>query len=310
MSTINNYVYGSSWYDQYKYASNVQSKREKAFSTSTEINTQQVSPLQSLIDSGTITEDQEEAIKSAMESAIQSSSYSRFKIQSDSTSTETKDPLAILVENGTITEEQKSSVESLLKSGRKGDHVPPPPPQNNTLDSFESTLDNLVSAGTISEDQKSEVLNALNSAFEAGFANKDTSSSSNENDPLDALVEAGTITEDQKAAIINSFEENIKGNKTPPPPKDDENSFDTILDSLVSDGTITEDQKNSILEKISSQSETETSNTDSSSSSSYEAYINGLSELVNAFKVAVNAYETQFEAGQEDNTESILEVAF
>lgn len=321
MSTISSNVYGSSWYDQYKYASTIQSRRGKNSSTAQEINTNQVSPLQSLVDSGTITAAQEEAIKNAIRSAIQSSSLSRFKLQSDTASTDTtgtnttttdsNDPLTALVENGTITEEQKAAVKSYLENAKKSGHMPPPPPpQENMQSTMESSLDNLVSSGTISKDQKSAILKAIEEAFKNGTTQNSTSSSST--DPLDELVNAGTITKEQEASIKSAFEENIKANMMPPTPasKEDSTSFNSLLDSLVKDGTITDAQKSSILQQISAQTASEASSTDTSSSSSNQAYLNGLADLFNKFKVALNAYETQFEAGQVDNSTSTMEVTF
>ena len=317
MSTINN-VYGTSWYTDNYYSSNVQNKKQTDYASQIGAtnNSANVDPLQSLVDSGTITEDQETAIKSAIENAIQSSAYSRYKIQSTSQNEENSDPLAELVSNGTITEDQKSAIKSVLDNEMKTRHAPPPPPsQNNTQNSLETSLDSLVSSGTITEDQKSEVLKAMKAAYESSVSQTNSTDSTTKTDPLDALVAAGTITKDQEAAIKSAFEDGIKSNSMPPPPppKDDEDSFDSILSSLVDNGTITDAQKTSILDTINSSSSTSSSSTSdgtTDSSSSYQAYLNGLSNLISAFQTASNAYETQFEAGQDDKISNTLEVTF
>lgn len=209
--------------------------------------TKRINPLDSLVESETITEEQEEAIRNALEKA-----KLEFKTQAsaaNSTSTYT-DPLESLVESGTITEEQAASVKSTLDSARNAGRMPPPPKppvqKDENSDQLSSTLDSLVTDGTITSEQKDTVLSALESALKSYEEETDE-----ESDPLESLVESGIITEEEKEAVKSALQPDSKVNRMPPPPppeedEEDEDTIDSILDSLVESETITEEQEEAI----------------------------------------------------------------
>ncbi len=130
--------------------------------------------LDSLVTSGTITEDQESAIKSAMENAIRSSAYTRYKIQSASTDTSATaskvNPLDSLVESETITQEQADAIKQALEDSMQSKGMPPPPPDGSTLADI---LDSLVTEGTISEEQETSISSVFQSAIKAYMTQSD-----------------------------------------------------------------------------------------------------------------------------------------
>ncbi|HML05422.1 MAG TPA: hypothetical protein VK426_06595 [Methanobacterium sp.] len=95
-------------------------------------------PLDNLIKSGTITSEQESAIKSAFESSRMAHSAA----SNNSTAPGTfKDPLDSLVESGTITKEQESAIKNAFKSDMKTHKMPSPPPQVTDSSSSSNTTD-------------------------------------------------------------------------------------------------------------------------------------------------------------------------
>jgi len=141
---------------------------------STDSNTQAasgqktVSPLASLIEDGTITSDQEQAIKEALETARMA-----YQTQAGAANASGYDPLDSLVASGTITEDQKAAVKEALDSARDSQRMmmppPPPPPQQNadSSDALISALDSLVEDGTITSEQQEYVMSAYESAIQA-----------------------------------------------------------------------------------------------------------------------------------------------
>jgi hypothetical protein len=122
-------------------------------------------PLDSLVSSGAITSDQEQAIKDAFESARMA-----FQTQSGAAnaSTAAKDPLDSLVTAGTITKDQQSAIKSAFESDRKTHKMPPPPPpQSDGTDPMPKTLDSLVTAGKITSDQEKSIISAFETAMKA-----------------------------------------------------------------------------------------------------------------------------------------------
>lgn len=126
------------------------------------------SPLASLVEDGTITEEQAEAIGKALEQA-------RLAHQTQAgAANASSDPLASLVGAGTITEEQSDAVMSKLDHA-KGPRMmaPPPPPPVSSGDEEEDgdtvtdILDSLVEDGTITEAQQAAVKSAFESAMKA-----------------------------------------------------------------------------------------------------------------------------------------------
>lgn len=232
----------------------IQDLLQTAGSSSQASSGQKVSPLASLVDDGTITSEQEQAIKEALEKARMA-----FQTQAGSASASSNtaftDPLDSLVSSGTITEEQKSAVKSVLDAKKPQGMLPPPPPPPSTQSSDEdsdqlsSILDSLVTDGILTEDQESSVLSALKAAFQSNSQTNTGSKTgtAEETDPLDSLVAAGTITEDQKDEIKSAFEEAMSSRRMPPPPQmtQDESSdaLMSALNELVNSGTITSDQQ-------------------------------------------------------------------
>lgn len=159
--------------------------------------------MDSLVEAGTITEDQEKAIRNALET-------SRMANMSQSGSNSSEDPLGNLVKSGTITDDQKNAVKDALDSSRKANGMPPPPPpppagQDGNGSLMTNTFDSLVTDGTITSDQEKKILTTLQSTFQSSNSNDNT-----ESDPLDSLVSNGTITNDQEKAVKSAFESAIK----------------------------------------------------------------------------------------------------
>jgi polyhydroxyalkanoate synthesis regulator phasin len=138
-------------------------------SSSQTVSGQKVSPLSDLVENGTITSDQEQAIKDALDKARMA-----FQTQAGSAGASGNltftDPLDSLVTTGTITEDQKTAVKSALQSKKPQGMPPPPPPpmqQDNSSDPLSSILDNLVKKGTITSDQEQTIQSAYQSAIKA-----------------------------------------------------------------------------------------------------------------------------------------------
>jgi competence protein ComGC/polyhydroxyalkanoate synthesis regulator phasin len=242
-----------------------------------------VSPLADLVSAGTITSDQEQAIKEALETAKMAYQTQAGAASASSNST-FSDPLESLVSSGTITEDQKTAVKSALDSQKtQGMQGMPPPPslqmsQEDDSDQFSSILDSLVTDGTLTEDQEDSILSALESASQGNTTNSSgtETSATEDTDPLGSLVTAGTITEDQKDAIEKAFEEAMSSQRMPPPPppeisqEDDSDQLSSILDSLVTDGTLTADQEDSILSALESASQGNTTDSSGTETSTTE----------------------------------------
>ncbi len=163
---INNWYYSRSYTAELSDNEDVEQLTEIALSdTGSMGGNGAVQPLDELVAAGTITEEQEEEIKKAIESAMQSSSYSRYKIQSNYAAF--ADPLDSLVEEGIITAEQRTAVKDVLEAS-KPEKMPPPSPMPSADEddnSIESILDSLIAAGEITEEQKSSIIEALQSAY-------------------------------------------------------------------------------------------------------------------------------------------------
>jgi competence protein ComGC len=139
--------------------------------------------LTALVSAGTITSDQETAIKAAI------TPKDGFKGGNHEGMIKTK--LAELVTAGTITSDDQTAIETALTSA-KGD--------------FKAALDNLVTAGTITSDKETAIENALKpQGDEKGGEHKNMLKSK-----LDELVTAGTITSTQETAVIDAFTPSTK----------------------------------------------------------------------------------------------------
>jgi len=166
------------------------------------------SPLDDLVANGTITQDQADAVKAAVQAARQGQTT-----QASGTSTAKTNPLDSLVSAGTITQDQENSVMSAIQAhhhhhGSQGSDGKPTNP-----------LDSLVKAGTITQDQEDSIQKAFEEArkaFQKAHATQayegsssSTGSASNSNPLtkiLDGLVTSGTLTQDQEDSITSAFQ--------------------------------------------------------------------------------------------------------
>lgn len=178
----------------------------QALSNSTQIAPNINSPLDSLVASKTITQDQADAIKSAFESrgkSIQVSGTYNNKIKPEN-------PLDSLVSSGTITEEQKESVKSEFESTMKANGINlHRPHRSHTHKSAVDPLESLVTSGTITEEQKETIKSAFQSAMKMDGSSLNASDESAV-DALESLVTSGAITEEQKESIKSAFESVMK----------------------------------------------------------------------------------------------------
>ncbi len=161
-------------------------------------------PLDSLVEAGTITSDQEKAIKDALEA-----SRMAFQTQAGASNSSVtfKDPLGSLVSNGTISKDQASAIKSTFDSDKKAHRMPPPPQfqQNGDPAPISKALDGLVKDGEITSNQQETILSALQSAFQSNQTQTSTSV-----DPLDSLVKSGAITNEQETTVKSAFEAALK----------------------------------------------------------------------------------------------------
>ena len=106
-----------------------------------------MSSLNSLVESGTLTEDQQDAVISAL-----------------SSSSGNGDPLQSLVDDGTLTEDQKDAIEASFQSAMK---------MNRAREAYSqmqlNPLDALVQSGTLSEDQQDAILSAFQQSMLQGI---------------------------------------------------------------------------------------------------------------------------------------------
>lgn len=158
-------------------------------------------PLDSLVESGTITSDQKQAIKEALEA---SRMEHQAQMDGKSTSGSFQDPLESLVENGTITEDQQEVIKSAFESMKKSHKMPPQPPslmqiqQSEGTDSVSSLLDQLLSSDTTSEDQKSSLISVLQSVLQSNTTDLTDSQGTNEE------------AQSQQSSILSQFQSIIK----------------------------------------------------------------------------------------------------
>lgn len=155
------------------------------------------SPLDSLVESGTITQDQADAVQSVFQSRgkeIQSSGTYNNRVKS-------QNPLDSLVTAGTITQDQEDTIKSTLQESMKANRLNREEDPSNSSTKADP-LDSLVTAGTITQDQEDAIKSALEEARKAHRPREnDALSSSTKVDPLDSLVTAGIITQNQEDEI-------------------------------------------------------------------------------------------------------------
>ncbi len=177
-------------------------------------------PLAVLVEAGTITEEQQEAVKSALdESAMYGPPPFMANGEDPMSST-----LSDLVDDGTISQEQADAI-----SGAVADAMTP---VQVNASSLSETLDELISDGTITEDQKEAILASMEEAREKMPPPPVPPEIS---DSLDSLVSAGTLTGEQEDAVISALE-SFDGSSSNP------------LQDLVDDGTLTQEQLDAVTE--------------------------------------------------------------
>lgn len=186
------------------------------------------SKLDELVEDGTITEEQEVAIQSAVEETLDISAASFSQTQA----------------------------------------LPPPPKAGGFENMLSSVLDDLASTGTITEEQGSAILSAIEESFQSTLQPPRSEEGGFEemlSSKLDELVSAGTITEEQKDAVSSALKPSGPPPGGPPPggpppavsEESEESIYDTweeileeTLEELTSTGTITTEQQSSIFEAL------------------------------------------------------------
>jgi polyhydroxyalkanoate synthesis regulator phasin len=163
MSSISGVSGSNNWYSENSSQAQAQTKK---------IN----STLDSLVSSGTISQDQETSIESALSSAFQSNSTQA----SSAPAAAQTSPLDSLVANGTLTQDQANAVDSALRSGHHHHHAQP-----DLNSSISNALDNLTSNGTITQDQSDAIQKSLQAIF---------NSQQDENGTSNLTAAAGTFS--------------------------------------------------------------------------------------------------------------------
>ncbi|MDD3270292.1 MAG: hypothetical protein PHX14_13320 [Syntrophomonadaceae bacterium] len=236
------------------------------------------SKLDELVEDGTITEEQEVAIQSAVEETLENSAAVFSQTMGtppppkaggfDNMLSSVLDDLA---STGTITEEQESAILTAIEESFQSTLKPPRPEEGGFEGMLSSKLDELVSAGTITEEQETVILSALEEISQATAPPSPPRSEEGGiedviNAKLDELVSAGTITEDQKDAVSSALKPSGPPPGGPPPggpppaavsEESEESSYDTwekileeTLEELTATGTITTEQQSSIFEAL------------------------------------------------------------
>lgn len=258
MNTISDY---QNSYNNYNQVSGTQSRPHHRH--------QKSNPLDDLVKAGTITQDQENSIKSALKAGLQTQ-------QAGAVGSTQTNPLGGLVTDGEITQDQENAIKTAFESAKQtrynfqmqGDE------SNN-----ENPLDDLVKAGTITQDQENSIKSAFENAFNSNQIQAAYGTSTNAVNPLDSLVKAGTITQEQENSINNTLQSarphhhhHHHAQQAAQSGSDQASNQVNPLDELVKAGTITQDQENSIK---------------------------------SAFESAIEAYQTN--AGYEDSSTNSLE---
>jgi competence protein ComGC len=188
------------------------------------------SALDKLVDEGTITQDQAEAVTAGMTTKAGITVDAGKKVHS----TEHKAFLSKLVSDGKLTQEQADAITSSMpskadmKNHDRGD-----------VQSGDRPVNKLVSDGTITQEQ----LNAIHEAMKAA---KDSDKSRTE--ILEELVSAGTVTQNQADAITSSIP--VKNGTWAQDEKTAAGRHMGFFSKLVSDGTITQEQADAICSAV------------------------------------------------------------
>ncbi len=202
--------------------------------------------LTSLVSAGTISDEQADAVSSAIESSLslESPQFTGNPLQT---------VLDSLVAAGTISSEQETAIAEALAPPARGAAPPPPPPGPGSFEEIlAGKIDSLVSDGTISEEQAEAVTAALTGSGTGEISDSEASEASNPlMSVLDELVSDGTISSEQETAIAEALAPPRRGAPPPRPPQGNmEETIISALDSLTEDGTISEGQEKEILNAL------------------------------------------------------------
>lgn len=147
-------------------------------------STKRKNPLDALVEAGTITADQEKAIKDAFEAsrlAFQSKINKSDTLTSATSGTSATgtvdgtgrfvDPLAALVTAGTITQDQSDAIKTAFETARKSHRMPPPPPIQNGIESIAAIAgnDSTGAASNSTNSTDSSLLNDLQIIIQAAL---------------------------------------------------------------------------------------------------------------------------------------------
>jgi polyhydroxyalkanoate synthesis regulator phasin len=181
--------------------SNVQNKQNE--------NDSLFNSLDELVSSGTITTEQEDAIKQSIMASMQGGQA--MQGPPPGMPPEMTDSLDGLVSSGTLTEDQEDTIMSAIDSAMQSSNG-----SMSIEDIIAGVLDDLVSSGTLTDDEEDTVQSALSSSQKDDYsvetqdmlsgymlqqARDSYNSTSGIADPLESLVSSGTITQDQEDII-------------------------------------------------------------------------------------------------------------
>lgn len=194
------------------------------------------SALDSLVEEGTITQDQADAITASMPSRDgNADATAKDKPEGDGNRAqmgEHKGPWSQFVSDGAITQDQADAIQAAMKTAHDSDK------------SMSDVLNELVSDGALTQEQ-ADAITASMPARDGKAAAKiegtqarggNWSQQGEHKNPWSELVTDGTITQDQLDAIQEAMKTAHDSDKT----------MSDILDELVSDGTLTQDQADAI----------------------------------------------------------------
>ena len=141
--------------------------------------------LDNLVKEGTITSEQEKAIREALKPS--KDTHNTINVRLDS-----------LVKAGIITQAQEDAVVKAFENARAQKPYDKQGAFKGRNQKHINVLDSLVTAGTITSDQQKAICEALKPS-------KDTQKTIKES--LDSLVKAGTITQAQEDAVVKAFDD-------------------------------------------------------------------------------------------------------
>ncbi|HAQ41866.1 MAG TPA: hypothetical protein DCM73_14230 [Clostridiales bacterium] len=227
-------IYQSALYNLVENGSITQEQADAIASSISERGEEHKSHFAGLMSAGTITQAQADAINEAMKDTGQSN-QSLSEIATN------------LISAGTITQEQADAINSAMTSAEAKGERGKMPNHNEKSETFErkGPFEGLVSSGTITQEQA----NAINDAMkESGEAKQSLS------DIATNLVSKGVITQEQADAVNSAMplmkEKGAKGEM----PKGSENgeTFERKgpFEGLVSSGTITQAQADMVLNAV------------------------------------------------------------